>query len=101
MLDVLGVDLRKWRFSLDCLLSGSKGNSMNKPHLERGKNRVRLKLKLVKKQKSLILCRIGRCWVIFVVWTMFMIFLSSDMIMEWPGLTFMFCEIICVQTGEP
>lgn len=44
----LGKGLRKWGFTLNRIMSGSRGNSMidhfNKSFVEGGKNRVRLKL---------------------------------------------------------
>lgn len=79
---ILGANWKNWSLALDKMLSGSKGNSMNKSYLEREKSRVKLKLKLVKKQQSLILCKIGRCLINFVFWMMFIFCLGTGIILE-------------------
>lgn len=76
---------------------------MNKSYLEGGKNRVRLKLELIKKLELLVLPRTGTCLINFVVWTMFQFCLGTGMIMElycfcpdpsWPQSGLIWCLVL-------
>ena len=65
--------------------SGSKSNSMIgylKILLERGMTKEKPKPQLARKQQSHILSRTERRLVIFLTWTIFMVCLCSDMIID-------------------